>query len=50
MHHKEDAPQPQHKETAVAKSKEYSYAQGKFIPINFDKQILPGTFKITLLT
>ncbi len=28
--------------------KEYSYDQGKFIPIFFDKQILPGTFEYTL--
>jgi len=28
--------------------KEYSYSQGKFIPIHFDKQILPGTFEYTL--
>jgi len=28
--------------------KEYSYAQGKFIPVFFDKQILPGTFEYTL--
>ncbi len=28
--------------------KGYSYDQGKFIPIFFDKQILPGTFEYTL--
>jgi transposase len=28
--------------------KEYSYDQGKFIPVFFDKQILPGTFEYTL--
>ena len=28
--------------------KDYSYDQGKFIPIFFDKQILPGTFEHTL--
>ena len=32
----------------MAKYKPYSYAQGKFIPIHFDKQILPGTFEHTL--
>jgi hypothetical protein len=32
----------------MAKYKEYDYSQGKFIPINFDKQILPGTFEHTL--
>lgn len=29
-------------------TKEYDYSQGKFIPINFDKQILPGAFEHTL--
>jgi len=28
--------------------KDYSHDQGKFIPIFFDKQILPGTFEHTL--
>ena len=28
--------------------KDYSYAQGKFIPVMFSKQILPGTFEYTL--
>ena len=32
----------------MARYKEYSYAQGKFIPVHFDKQILPGTFEFTL--
>jgi transposase len=32
----------------MAKYKHYDYSQGKFIPINFDKQILPGTFEHTL--
>jgi transposase len=32
----------------MAKYKSYSYAQGKFIPIFFDKQIMPGTFEFTL--
>ena len=27
----------------MARYKEYDYSQGKFIPIHFDKQILPGT-------
>jgi transposase len=32
----------------MAKYKEYDYTQGKFIPIYFDKQIIPGTFEHTL--
>ena len=32
----------------MAKYKEYDYSQGKFIPIHFEKQILPGTFEYTL--
>ena len=32
----------------MARYKPYSYAQGKFIPIHFDRQILPGTFEYTL--
>jgi transposase len=32
----------------MARYKEYDYRQGKFIPIFFDKQILPGTFEYTL--
>lgn len=28
--------------------KPYSYAQGKFIAIHFDSQILPGTFEYAL--
>ncbi len=32
----------------MARYKHYDYSQGKFIPINFDKQILPGTFEHTL--
>ncbi len=32
----------------MAKYKHYDYSQGKFIPITFDKQILPGTFEHTL--
>jgi transposase len=32
----------------MAKYKEYDYTQGKFIPIHFDKQIIPGTFEHTL--
>ena len=32
----------------MARYKPYSYAQGKFIPIHFSKQILPGTFEYTL--
>ena len=32
----------------MARYKKYSYAQAKFIPIHFDKQILPGRFEYTL--
>ena len=32
----------------MAKYKKYSYSQARFIPIHFDKQILPGTFEYTL--
>jgi len=32
----------------VARYKKYDYSQGKFIPVHFDKQILPGTFEHTL--
>jgi transposase len=32
----------------MARYKEYDYSQGKFIPIQFDRQILPGTFEYTL--
>ena len=32
----------------MAKYKHYDYAQGKLIPVSFDKQILPGTFEHTL--
>ena len=32
----------------MARFKDYSYEKGKFIPILFDKQILPGTFEYTL--
>jgi len=32
----------------MARYKDYSYEQGKFIPIHFDKQIQPGTFEYTL--
>jgi len=32
----------------MGRFKDYSYEQGKFIPIFFDKQILPGTFEYTL--
>jgi transposase len=32
----------------MARYKDYSYDQGKFIPISFDKQIIPGTFEYTL--
>jgi transposase len=32
----------------MARYKGYDYSQGKFIPIHFDKQILPGTFEYSL--
>ena len=32
----------------MARCKQYSYSQGKFISVFFDKQILPGTFEYTL--
>jgi len=32
----------------MARYKEYDYSQGKFIPIHFDRQILPGTFGYSL--
>jgi transposase len=32
----------------MARYREYDYSQGKFIPIHFDKQILPGTFEHSL--
>jgi transposase len=32
----------------MARYKEYDYSQGKFIPIHFDKQILPRTFEYSL--
>ena len=32
----------------MAKYKKYSYEQARFIPIHFDKQIIPGTFEYTL--
>ncbi len=32
----------------MARYKEYDYSQGKFIPIHFDRQIIPGTFEHTL--
>jgi transposase len=32
----------------MARYKEYDYSQGKFIPIHFDRQVLPGTFEYTL--
>jgi hypothetical protein len=35
-------------EERVARYKEYDYSQGKFIPIQFDKQILEGSFEHTL--
>ncbi|MHC4687305.1 MAG: transposase [Planctomycetota bacterium] len=32
----------------MARYKDYSYEQGKFIPVHFDKQIQSGTFEYTL--
>ena len=32
----------------MARYKEYDYSQGRFIPIHFDRQILPGTFEHSL--
>jgi hypothetical protein len=32
----------------MARYKEYDYSQGKFMPIHFDKQILPGTSEYSL--
>jgi transposase len=32
----------------MARYKPYSYGQGKFIPIHFEKQILSGTFEYSL--
>lgn len=32
----------------MAKYKDYSYDQGVFLPVYFDKQIIPGTFEYTL--
>jgi len=32
----------------MARYKDYDYSQGKFIPIHFDRQILPGTFEYSL--
>ncbi len=32
----------------MARYKKYSYAQARFIPVHFDKQIIPGTFEYTL--
>ena len=32
----------------MARYKPYSYSQGVFIPVHFEKQILPGTFEYTL--
>lgn len=32
----------------MARYKDYCYEQSKFIPVSFDKQIVPGTFEYTL--
>ncbi len=32
----------------MARYKPYSYAQGKFLPVQFEKQILPGTFEYSI--
>jgi transposase len=36
------------KRKQMAKYKKYSYRQSRFIPVHFDKQIIPGTFEYTL--
>ena len=43
-----ESPRPLTHGRRMAKYKHYDYSQGKFIPISFDKQILPGTFEHTL--
>lgn len=35
-------------ERALARYKSYDYRQMKLIPVDFDSQILPGTFEYTL--
>jgi len=32
----------------MTRYKDYDYSQGKFIPIQFHRQILPGTFEYSL--
>jgi hypothetical protein len=32
----------------MARYKDYDYSQGKFIPIHFDRQIVPGKFEYNL--
>ena len=32
----------------MARYRDYNYSQGKFIPVHFDRQILPGTFEYSL--
>ncbi len=32
----------------MARYRDYNYSQGKFIPIHFDRQVLPGTFEYSL--
>ncbi len=32
----------------MARYRDYDYSQGRFIPIHFDRQILPGTFEYSL--
>jgi hypothetical protein len=32
----------------MARYKDYSYDQGKFLPVSFDRVILPGNFEYTL--
>jgi len=32
----------------MARYKKYSYEQARFIPVHFDKQVIPGTFEYTL--
>ena len=43
-----ESPKPLTHGRRMARYKDYDYSQGKFIPVNFDKQILHGTFEHTL--
>jgi hypothetical protein len=39
---------PWRSEFAMARFKHYDYEQTKLLPINYERQILPGTFEYTL--